>query len=111
MTAGYLAGVTTTLGIAASVLVLPQRQAVLASKQAAEVDILRRALQAGVGLGWNAYEFRSRPFASFPYGSVGAGARAPQPSSASGGWRMAGSPISSSAAPMTSSSPGAPWPG
>jgi probable F420-dependent oxidoreductase len=57
---GYLAAVTTTLELATAVIVLPQRQAALVAKQAAEVDVLTRGrLRLGVGIGWNAVEFEA----------------------------------------------------
>ena len=40
VTLGYLAGVTTTIGLASGVLILPQRQTGVVAKQAAQVDIL-----------------------------------------------------------------------
>src|SRR5262245_31893389 len=50
---GYLAGLTRRLEFFTSVLVLPQRQTVLAAKQAAEVDVLSQGrLRLGVGVGW-----------------------------------------------------------
>jgi probable F420-dependent oxidoreductase len=53
---GYLAALT-SLELVSGVLVLPQRQTVLVSKQAAEADILSRGrLRLGIGIGWNAVE-------------------------------------------------------
>ena len=57
---GYLAAVTTTLELVTGVIILPQRQTVLAAKQAAEVDLLSQGrLRLGVGLGWNAVEYEA----------------------------------------------------
>lgn len=57
---GYLAGLTSRIGFATGVLVLPQRQAALVAKQAAEVDVLSGGrLRLGVGTGWNYVEYES----------------------------------------------------
>jgi probable F420-dependent oxidoreductase len=57
---GYLAAVTTSLELVTGIVILPQRQAVLVAKQAAEVDLLSRGrLRLGVGLGWNAVEYEA----------------------------------------------------
>src|SRR5437879_3070030 len=57
---GYLAAITTRLGLATAVLVLPQRQTALVAKQAAEVDILSRGrLILGVGIGWHQVEYEA----------------------------------------------------
>jgi probable F420-dependent oxidoreductase len=54
---GFLAGIS-SLELVTGVLVLPQRQAVLVAKQAAEVDLLTRGrLRLGVGIGWNRVEY------------------------------------------------------
>jgi probable F420-dependent oxidoreductase len=56
---GYLAGVT-KLELVTGIIVLPQRQTVLAAKQAAEVDLLTEGrFRFGVGIGWNAVEYEA----------------------------------------------------
>jgi probable F420-dependent oxidoreductase len=56
----FIAAVTTSLGMATGVLVLPQRQTALVAKQAAEVDLLSGGrLRLGVGTGWNAVEYEA----------------------------------------------------
>ncbi len=56
---GYLAGVTTTIGLVTGVIILPQRQTALVAKQAAEVDLLSSGrLRLGIGIGWNAVEYQ-----------------------------------------------------
>ncbi|OFB37345.1 LLM class F420-dependent oxidoreductase [Mycolicibacterium sp. (ex Dasyatis americana)] len=56
---GYLAAVT-SLELVTGVVILPQRQAVLVAKQAAEVDLLTGGrLRLGVGLGWNQVEYEA----------------------------------------------------
>jgi probable F420-dependent oxidoreductase len=56
----WLAAQTEQIELTTSVLVLPQRQAVLAAKQAAEVHWLSHGrLRLGVGIGWNYVEYES----------------------------------------------------
>jgi probable F420-dependent oxidoreductase len=56
---GFLAA-HTNLELVTGVLILPQRQAVLVAKQAAEVDVLTRGkLRLGVGIGWNDVEYQA----------------------------------------------------
>ena len=56
----FIAGVTETIEINSAVIILPQRQTVLAAKQAAEIDVLCGGrLRIGVGLGWNELEFEA----------------------------------------------------
>jgi len=57
---GFLAACTTRLELAPAVVILPQRQAVLVAKQAAEVDVLTKGrTRLGVGLGWNEVEYEA----------------------------------------------------
>ena len=54
----FLAGAAPRLGFLSSVIILPQRQATLVAKQAAEIDVLSDGrLRLGVGIGWNPVEF------------------------------------------------------
>jgi probable F420-dependent oxidoreductase len=56
----FLAGVTSTIEFETAVIILPQRQAALVAKQAAEVDVLSGGrLRMGVGTGWNHVEYES----------------------------------------------------
>jgi probable F420-dependent oxidoreductase len=55
---GFLAACTRTVELVTAVLILPQRQATLVAKQAAEVAILSGdRLRLGVGVGWNTVEY------------------------------------------------------
>lgn len=56
---GYLAALT-TLELVTAVIILPQRQAVLVAKQAAEVAVLSNGkLRLGIGVGWNPVEYEA----------------------------------------------------
>ena len=56
---GYLAAVT-SMELVTGVMILPQRQTVLAAKQAAEVDWLTGGkFRLGVGIGWNRVEYEA----------------------------------------------------
>jgi probable F420-dependent oxidoreductase len=56
----FAAGVTDTVELVTTVLILPQRQTVLVGKQAAEVAVLSgNRLRLGVGTGWNTIEYEA----------------------------------------------------
>ncbi len=56
----FMAGVAPRLAFAPSVIILPQRQAALVAKQAAEIDVLTNGrFRLGVGIGWNPVEFEA----------------------------------------------------
>lgn len=56
----FLAGQTTAIELATSIVILPQRQTALVAKQAAEIDVLSRGrLRLGVGIGWNDVEYQA----------------------------------------------------
>jgi probable F420-dependent oxidoreductase len=58
ITLGYLAGVTSTIELGTSILVLPQRDPVLVAKQAATIaELSAGRLTLGVGVGWLEREF------------------------------------------------------
>lgn len=59
VTFGFLAAIT-SLELATSIIILPQRQTVLVAKQAAQVDLLSRGrFRFGVGVGWNRVEYEA----------------------------------------------------
>ena len=56
---GYPAALT-SLELVTGIIILPQRQTVLAAKQAAEVDLLSNGnFRFGVGIGWNQVEYEA----------------------------------------------------
>lgn len=62
----FTAAVTSTIGLATGVLLLPEHNPVLTAKQAATLDVLSGGrLTLGVGIGWSAEEFAALgvPFA------------------------------------------------
>jgi len=62
----FAAAVTSTIGLATGVLLLPEHNPVLAAKQTATLDVLSGGrLTLGVGIGWSAEEFSALgvPFA------------------------------------------------
>ena len=55
---GFLAACTSRVDLVTAIMILPQRQTVLAAKQAAEVAILsNNRLRLGIGVGWNTVEY------------------------------------------------------
>jgi probable F420-dependent oxidoreductase len=59
-TLAFMAGVTKTLELKSAVIILPQRQAVLVAKQAAQIDVLSGGrMQLGLGIGWNEPEYEA----------------------------------------------------
>ena len=59
-TLGFIAGVTTTLGLSSAVIIMPQRPAVLTAKQAAQIDVLSGGrMRLAIGVGWNVPEYEA----------------------------------------------------
>ena len=57
-TFAFIAGVTDEIDLITTVMILPQRQTVLAAKQAAEVALLsNNRFKLGIGVGWNELEY------------------------------------------------------
>src|SRR5262245_59172982 len=57
-TMAWAAGITQRIELVAGVMILPQRQAALAAKQAVQVDLLSGGrMRLGIGGGWNQVEF------------------------------------------------------
>ncbi len=57
-TFAFVAGVTDKIDLITTVMILPQRQTVLAAKQAAEVALLsNNRFKLGIGVGWNELEY------------------------------------------------------
>jgi len=55
---GFLAGITSRIELATGIMILPQRQTVLAAQQAADADLLSGGrVRLGVGTGWNWVEY------------------------------------------------------
>ena len=70
-TLGFLAGATNRIRLVTSVLVVPQRPAVLAAKALTTVDVLSHGrLTVGVGVGWMDEEFKA--VAAPPFAQRGA---------------------------------------
>jgi probable F420-dependent oxidoreductase len=57
-TMAWAAGITQRVELVAGVMILPQRQAALAAKQAVQIDLLSGGrMRLGIGVGWNPVEF------------------------------------------------------
>ena len=57
---GFLAAITTKIGLHTGICVLPQRPTALTARQAADVDILsNERLCLSIGLGWNPAEYQA----------------------------------------------------
>jgi probable F420-dependent oxidoreductase len=56
----FIAGAAPSLGLCTGVMILPQRQTVLAAKQAATLDLLAGGnFRLGIGTGWNEVEYEA----------------------------------------------------
>lgn len=56
----FMAAITQRVGLATSIMILPQRQTVLVAKQASTLDILCQGrLRLGIGTGWNHVEYEA----------------------------------------------------
>ncbi|HMN27030.1 MAG TPA: LLM class F420-dependent oxidoreductase [Caldilineaceae bacterium] len=54
----FMAAVTSKLGFATGIIILPQRQTALVAKQTATLDVLSGGrLRLGIGIGWNEVEY------------------------------------------------------
>jgi probable F420-dependent oxidoreductase len=57
---GFMAALTSRVGLVTSIVVAPQRQTALLAKQAAALDVLSGGrMRLGVGIGWNAVEYEA----------------------------------------------------
>lgn len=60
MALAYVAGITKRIGLATGVIILPQRQTILAARQIADLDLFSGGrVRLGVGVGWNYVEFEA----------------------------------------------------
>jgi probable F420-dependent oxidoreductase len=56
----FMAAITSKIGFATSIMILPQRQTVLVAKQASTLDLLSGGrLRLGIGTGWNHVEYEA----------------------------------------------------
>lgn len=67
----WMAGITTRIELVTGILILPQRQAALVAKQAAEIAVLSgNRLRLGVGTGWNYVEYEALGVPYAPRGKI-----------------------------------------